>query len=369
LINDQLGSLLAETDGAGASRGRFAAYPYGVSRYQTSPESRQYANAPRDRGVGLDLMGARFYAADLGIWTIGDPVLINNPEKTASAQFGTANPYVYSNLTPVIAVDSDGNFWNIIGGAFIGGVICGGAEAIRQYMATGKIEDGGRIWAAAAGGAVAGAIFGMNPAAGAPMLMLAGAAAGGASGVTQRLINSGGKSAGTVTEVLTDQAVGALTAGLLKGGSAVVRKAVTAVRAPAAAAVAKTAGSAADGAFSPIVEGGGLTAHEAAGGHLLARHVGLNAGQLDARGIDVASTFLTRAEAEAAASGALSQNAGRVSAWLQGGAANNLKITTPFTGGLIRLTGGYEASATSATFILKANSSGGFFFLTGFPAP
>ena len=128
-------------------------------------------------------------------------------------------------------------------------------------------------------------------------------------------------------------------------------------------------GAAADGAFSPIVEGGGLAAHEAAGGHLLALHVGLDAAALDARGIDAASTFLTRAEAEATASGALSQNGAQISGWLQRGAATNLKITTRFSGGLIRVTGGYEASASSATFILKSNGSGGFFILTGFPAP
>jgi RHS repeat-associated protein len=55
-------------------------------------------------------MGARFYAADLGVWTIGDPILITGPEKTVSEQFATANPYAYSNLNPVIAVDNDGNF-------------------------------------------------------------------------------------------------------------------------------------------------------------------------------------------------------------------------------------------------------------------
>jgi hypothetical protein len=128
-------------------------------------------------------------------------------------------------------------------------------------------------------------------------------------------------------------------------------------------------GMVAEGAFSPIVEGGGLTAHELAGGHTLARHVGLDAAALDARGVDIASTFLTRAEAEAAGSAALSQNAVQVSSWLQAGAATNLRITTPFTGGLVRVAGGYEASATSATFILKGNGSGGFFILTGFPTP
>ena len=152
LINDQLGSLLAETDGVGDDPARFAAYPFGVARREGSKETRQYANAPRDRGVGLDLMGARFYAPDLGIWTIGDPVLINDPAKTASAQFAAANPYAYSNLNPVIAVDNDGNFWHIIAGAIVGAVVGGGVEAARQYITTGKVDDWGRVGSAAAGG-------------------------------------------------------------------------------------------------------------------------------------------------------------------------------------------------------------------------
>lgn len=116
------------------------------------------------------------------------------------------------------------------------------------------------------------------------------------------------------------------------------------------------------------MQGGGLAAHEAAGGHLLARHVGLSAAALDARGIGVASTFLSRAEAEAAASAALSQNGAQIATWLQG-TALKLELTTPFTGGLIRVAGGYEAAATSATFVLKRTGSAGFFILTGFPTP
>jgi hypothetical protein len=69
-------------------------------------------------------------------------------------------------------------------------------------------------------------------------------------------------------------------------------------------------GAARAGAFSPIVPGGGLAAHEAAGGHLLARHVGQTQAQLAQRlvtqpSISAASTFATRAEAEAAVSAVL----------------------------------------------------------------
>jgi len=105
----------------------------------------------------------------------------------------------------------------------------------------------------------------------------------------------------------------------------------------AAASSEAKACKAAAGASSPIVEGGGLAAHEAAGGHVIARHVGLEAAALDARQLPVASTFLSRAEAEAAAAAALSQNSGQVAAWLQAGAVGNLKLTTPFSGGHRRI--------------------------------
>jgi RHS repeat-associated protein len=241
-INDQLGSLLAETDGRGAPTARFAAYAYGVTRYESSSETRQYANAPRDRGVGLDLMGARFYAPDLGVWTIGDPVLINTPDKTASDPLVTASPYAYSNLNPVAAVDRDGNWVEFLVGAAAGLLIGGGTEALRQYMATGKVEDWGRVGAAAAGGVVSGLIIAANPFVGVGWVMAYGATAGGYAGVTERLIASGGKSAGTVKDVLADQAVGALTAGALKGASSVVGKVVRNVRAPTVArAISKVA--------------------------------------------------------------------------------------------------------------------------------
>jgi hypothetical protein len=66
--------------------------------------------------------------------------------------------------------------------------------------------------------------------------MAYGATAGAAAGITERLIASGGKSAGTVTDVLVDEAVGAVTAGLLKGGSAVVKRLAGSTSAPPTAA-------------------------------------------------------------------------------------------------------------------------------------
>jgi RHS repeat-associated protein len=232
LISDQLGSLLAEANASKGVSGRFAAYPFGSTRYDSSPQTRKFANSTRDNGVGLDLMGARVYAPDLGIWTSTDPVLVNAPEKVATSDFATANPYAYVNLNPVVAADQDGNFLNVLAGAAIGavvgGVLGGGIEAVRQYVANGKIEDWGRVGAAAAGGAVSGAITGACPAIGLASVMAVGAGSGAAAGVTQRLVESGGQSAGTLRDVAVDATVGAATAGLAKGvmavGKAVVQR-------------------------------------------------------------------------------------------------------------------------------------------------
>ena len=233
LFADPLGSTIVETSGTGQVRGRFASYPYGAPRYDSSKETRAYANAPRDRAVGLDLMGARFYAPDLGFWTQADPLAINSPEQTVGAEFGTSNPYAYANLTPVVANDPSGEFWHIVAGAAAGAIIGGGIEAARQYFQNGKVEDWGRVGAAAAGGAVSGIVQTALPGVGTAAMIAVGAASGAAGGVTERLVESGGKSAGSMTDVAIDAGVGALTAGVVRGASKVVQK-VRAARAPAA---------------------------------------------------------------------------------------------------------------------------------------
>ncbi|WP_139330653.1 contact-dependent growth inhibition system immunity protein [Rhizobium sp. RU33A] len=76
-------------------------------------------------------------------------------------------------------------------------------------------------------------------------------------------------------------------------------------------------------AASPIVPGGGLQAHEAAGGHLISRHVGKSDADLGARlnaqpNITAASSFPDRATAERAISSALDDNTANISQFLNG---------------------------------------------------
>ncbi|MDX2053372.1 MAG: RHS repeat-associated core domain-containing protein [Polyangiaceae bacterium] len=217
IFSDPLGSVLVETSGNGEVRGRFASYPYGVSRYDTSSEISKYATGIRDKSASLDQMGARFYSHQLGFWISGDPVAVDEPELYLGAEFGAANPYAYANLTPMVARDSSGEFWQILVGAGIGAVVGGGLEAFRQYSETGHITDLGRIGAATAGGAVGGALATVCPQAGLAMVLVR---AGGSiiGGLAERGIASGGKDFGTATDVVVDGTIGMLGPNGAKAG-------------------------------------------------------------------------------------------------------------------------------------------------------
>jgi RHS repeat-associated protein len=233
LTTDLTGSLLGEATFSGQPTGRFSAYPFGATRFDTSTETRKYAAAPRDSSVALDAMGARFYAADLGVWTSGDPLAVTAPEQLVTEDFAAANPYAYAKDSPLLAADHDGHFWHIAIGAAVGALIGGGIEAGRQYLATGRIEDWGRVRGAAAGGGVSGAIMAANPAAGVGSMLAKGGLSGAAEGIANRLVESGGRSAGTAKDVLIDAGVGTASAALLHGGGALVKATIR--RAPSAA--------------------------------------------------------------------------------------------------------------------------------------
>jgi hypothetical protein len=128
-------------------------------------------------------------------------------------------------------------------------------------------------------------------------------------------------------------------------------------------------------ALSRIVPGGGLATHEAAGGHLLARHVGKTEAELSARlsaqpRIPAASTFLSRGEAEAGASTVLDARAEDLSAWVSGGARGRLVLDAPFSGGMVLERGASAATSGSGVrLVLQGNGSGSWYILTGFPTP
>ena len=129
------------------------------------------------------------------------------------------------------------------------------------------------------------------------------------------------------------------------------------------------------GEFSRIAPGGGLMAAENAGGHLIEMHIGWTEEQLAARlarqlEIQAASTFATRAEAEAAVAGAFEtgSNPSAVAYWVSSGAKGRIAIEGPFSGGLTLERGAAAAlPGTGVRVVLKGNGAGGYFIFTGFP--
>ena len=154
------------------------------------------------------------------------------------------------------------------------------------------------------------------------------------------------------------------------GPMSVVTKAEVAAVKGAFAVEAKLAG----GAFSPIVEGGGLVAHEGAGlGHTISKHIGQSQAALSARlvaepNIAGASTFVARTEAEAALSSVMTQRSSEIASWVAAGANGTKPFSGVFSGGVVLARGAVAPTVgTGARVVLRGTGGGGYFILTGFP--
>jgi len=132
---------------------------------------------------------------------------------------------------------------------------------------------------------------------------------------------------------------------------------------------------AAGGTIGAVPRGINLAAHEAAGGHLIARHVGQTEAQLAARlsaqpRIPAASTFMSQAEAEAGVSTVLGTRAGQLSDWVSKGASGRLVLEAPFVGGQVLLRGASAPVAGSGVrIILEGTGGGAWRIVTGHPTP
>ncbi|GAA3105046.1 hypothetical protein GCM10010520_57410 [Rhizobium viscosum] len=144
-------------------------------------------------------------------------------------------------------------------------------------------------------------------------------------------------------------------------------------------AIEETAGTATSPvANSPIVPGGGLQAHEAAGGHLISRHVGKLDADLSARlssqpNVTAASSFPDCATAERAVSSALDANTPNISQFLSG--SNNRLIINHNVGSPVGnvLTRGSATSVPSSNVrvVIQRDPTmpTGYKIITGFPVP
>jgi filamentous hemagglutinin len=131
-----------------------------------------------------------------------------------------------------------------------------------------------------------------------------------------------------------------------------------------------------DASFSRIVRGGGLQAHESAGGHLLLKHVGQSEEALMKRlakepNITGSSSFFDRAAAEWGVSGALDARQAEIQTWLASKKPDlKIEFSMPKPVGItISRTLMQATETTRLRLILRRNSSApeGYTILTGFP--
>jgi RHS repeat-associated protein len=162
-----------------------------------------YVSFDASTDLARSYVGARYYASSNGRFTAVDPLLeidqaLVEPQRWNRYAYGLNNPLKYT--------DPDGRSATLVGG-LVGGVIGGGFALVQ-----------GRSWreigAAAAGGAVSGAIFGSvvdSFGATLPVALGAGAVAGVGGTVTENAINGRGTTAG---EAAISAAAGAAGAGI-----------------------------------------------------------------------------------------------------------------------------------------------------------
>lgn len=133
------------------------------------------------------------------------------------------------------------------------------------------------------------------------------------------------------------------------------------------------------GATSTLVEGGGLAAHESAGGHLIERHVAQTPAQLRARlaaepRVPAVSTFIDRAVAESAVDTTLQANQAQISAWMRSASTRPLVInhTLARPTGLSLARGATTPTTVSGVrlvLVKDATMPMGYRVHTGFPIP
>jgi len=296
-----------------------------------------FTGKERDGETTLDYFGARYYMAAIARWSAVDPLTDKHPEWS---------PYNYVLDAPMDLLDPDG--------AQVSANAAGPVTATRTPFTRGPMRFG--MWAGAA--VRGGAYVADKGAAFVPGVSTVQDVTAVATGK-----DFTGEDVGTTGRVLA--LIGALSP--LSGGQLHVMLNVGAETAEGGEKLA-----------SRLVAGGGLAAHEAAGGHTLLKHVGQTEEQLAARlaserGISAASTFTSRAIAEAAVSNAIDANATRIGAWL-GGKADRLVVTqslgSPIGTSLAR--GASQAiTATSVRIVLERDAAlaTGYRIVTSYPVP
>jgi len=201
LFGDHLGSTSITADASGNLSGELRYLPFGETRYENgqTPTSFRYTGQREAAEIGLYFYGARWYDSSLARFIQADTLI---PDQYYPLDW---DRYCYVRNNPVGYNDPSGHCPWCIGaaiGAIAGGIVGGVTYSLSNQ---GDNFNGGELFAAAAGGAIAGALIGS----GIGLVAAAGttAAAAAASGTSTALI-SAGVSATVASETYMVQSAG-----------------------------------------------------------------------------------------------------------------------------------------------------------------
>lgn len=153
--------------------------------------------------MGLYYLNSRYYDSNIGRFISPDriDVLATTPD-----QLTDKNLYAYCDNNPITRADGDGEYWHIIAGAVIGGVISGVSAILTQYIGleNGEELNWGQVIASTILGMTAGALAASG--APAPVVVAFNAVVGGIESVYSDLMDNK-----STNEVITNALISAGT--------------------------------------------------------------------------------------------------------------------------------------------------------------
>ena len=176
----------------------------------------RYRSYMYDDETGLYYVSSRYYDPEIGRFISPDTtdVLTATPMGLTDK-----NLYAYCDNNPVIRADHGGDFWHIVAGAAIGGLI-GGISSIVGQAVSGQKINWAEVGVSAASGALTGAITAACPGMGAVATGIVHGVVGAGAHVATELVN------GRTPTVAGTLAAG-VTSGVLAGGTKAIGNAIS----------------------------------------------------------------------------------------------------------------------------------------------
>ena len=192
-----------------------------------------------DSDLGLYYLQSRYYDAEIGRFISPDTtdVLTATPMGLTDK-----NLYAYCDNNPVIRVDHGGDFWHIVAGAAIGGLI-GGISSIVGQAVSGQKINWAEVGVSAASGALTGAITAACPGMGAVATGIVHGVVGAGTHVATELVN------GRTPTVAGTLAAG-VTSGVLAGGAKAISNKLTTTKLYRSVSTAEAKSFSSTGKFS-----------------------------------------------------------------------------------------------------------------------